>query len=162
MDRFEIRVTEIYVSSGHAYWVKRGEETLRHEISRVDRVECVAGRGLSGDRYFGGKPNQKSQVTLMARQAIEEIRIEFGLPDLPASVFRRNLVVDGPPLSELLGERFWIQGVEFEGSQECAPCLWMDRMVADGAKRFMSEHFRGGLRARILSDGILTTGDLTT
>lgn len=93
----------------------------------------------------------------MSRQAVEEIRAEFGLPGLSASIFRRNLIVDSPPLSELLGNRFWIQGVELEGSQECAPCRWMDKMVADGAKQFMDENFRGGLRARILNDGVLTT-----
>lgn len=92
----------------------------------------------------------------MSRQAVEEIRAEFGLPGLSASMFRRNLIVDSPPLSELLGNRFWIQGVELEGTQECTPCRWMDRMVAEGAKKFMSEKFRGGLRARILNDGVLT------
>lgn len=159
MHSFKIRVVEIYISAGHDYWIKRGDEPLTHGISKVSRVECVAGRGLRGDRYFGGKLNQKNQVTLMSRQAVEEIRAEFGLPELSASIFRRNLIVDSPPLSELLGNRFWIQGIELEGSQECTPCRWMDRMVAEGAKQFMSENFRGGLRARILNDGVLTTNE---
>ncbi len=54
-------------------------------------------------------------------------------------------------------QRFSIQGVEFEGTEECRPCGWMDRVIADGARAFMQENFRGGLRAKILSDGVLST-----
>jgi MOSC domain-containing protein YiiM len=70
-------------------------------------------------------------------------------------VFRRNLVVRGVDLAAWKGRRFRFQGVEFEGSQECTPCHWMDRVVAEGAQQWMKERFRGGLRAKILSDGWL-------
>jgi MOSC domain-containing protein YiiM len=65
------------------------------------------------------------------------------------------VIVSGMHLPELVGTRFCIQGVEFEGVQECKPCRWMDRVVADGAQEFMKAEFRGGLRARILTDGVI-------
>ena len=94
-------------------------------------------------------------MTFISLEAVEEIRREFGLPELKVTVFRRNLVVYGLKLEDLLGRRFQIQGVEFEGTQECMPCRWMDRVVAEGAQKFMQAHFRGGLRAKILCDGII-------
>jgi FdhD protein len=47
-------------------------------------------------------------------------------------------------------------GVLFEGVEECKPCYWMDAAVAPGANAFLAG--RGGLRCRILEDGILSCG----
>ncbi len=152
-----IQILRIFISSGHAYWTKDGEEPFGHAIQEVSEVECMAGRGLRGDRHAVGKPNRKGQITFISESAIEAIRSEFQLPQLPCSVFRRNIVVRGADLSKLLNERFEIQGVWFMGSQECKPCKWMDQVVAPGAKKFMQHEFRGGLRAKILCDGILRT-----
>jgi len=37
--------------------------------------------------------------------------------------------------------------------EECRPCYWMDRAIAPGAHEFLKG--RGGLRAKILTDGQL-------
>ena len=145
----------IYVSPGHDYWGKQGEGRLQNGIQSVSEVECVAGKGLRGDRYFAYRPNFKGQVTFFANEVFEEIRKMYKLPKLPASVFRRNLIVEGIDLKSCMGKRFTFQGVEFEGCQECKPCDWMDRVVAQGAQEFMKSAFRGGLRAKILTDGVL-------
>lgn len=151
------QVMEIIISPGHDYWVKRGEPPLQHGTTSVATVDCLAGRGLRGDRYAEKRHNHKGQVTFISWHSIDEIRRRFDLPDLPATAFRRNLIVSGINLAELVGRRFNIQGVEFEGTEECRPCGWMDRVIADGARTFMQENFRGGLRAKILSDGVLST-----
>ncbi len=154
----EIQITRIFISSGHAYWTKGDEEPFGHAIQELTEVECMAGMGLRGDRHSVGKATRKGQVTFMSESAIEAIRNEFQLPHLPSSVFRRNIIVRGVELSALLNKRFEIQGVWFEGAQECKPCKWMDEVVAPGAKKFMQQGFRGGLRAKILCDGVLTIG----
>ncbi|HEU5246194.1 MAG TPA: hypothetical protein VFU09_03810, partial [Candidatus Udaeobacter sp.] len=59
----------------------------------------------------------------------------------------------GVDLNELIGKEFEVQGVHFYGTQESAPCYWMDRAFAPGAKDFLKG--RGGLRAKILCDGEL-------
>jgi MOSC domain-containing protein YiiM len=56
-------------------------------------------------------------------------------------------------LNELIGQDFEIQGVHFHGTEECRPCYWMDRAIAPGAEEFLKG--RGGLRAKILTDGQL-------
>lgn len=150
------RLLKIYISKGHDYWGRAGEGRLQSGIEERDEIECVAGMGLRGDRYFGTKPGFRGQVTFFDHKVVDEIRERFKLAKLPASVFRRNLIVSGADLGEWLGRRFCFQGIEFEGAQECHPCHWMDRVVGPGAAEFMKEQFRGGLRARIHGNGFLS------
>lgn len=145
----------IFISAGHDYWGLQGEGRLQHGIGEVAEVECVAGKGLRGDRYYDHRADYKGQVTFFDEAVVEAIRREFKLPKLPASVFRRNLLVRGVELKRWLGRRFVLQGVEFEGSQECKPCEWMDRVIAEGAQAFLKSGFRGGLRAKVIAGGTL-------
>jgi molybdopterin synthase catalytic subunit len=146
---------EIWISSGNDFRGRHEMGRLEHGISGVSEVECVAGMGLRGDRYFGYKPDFKGQVTFFDARIVEEVRKEFSLPHLPSSAFRRNLVVRGVDLAAWAGKPFRFQGVEFEGTEECKPCYWMDEAAAPGVEAFLKGNFRGGLRARILSDGVL-------
>jgi MOSC domain-containing protein YiiM len=61
-------------------------------------------------------------------------------------------------LNALIGAEFEIQGIKFRGMAECAPCYWMDRAFAPGAEQFLQN--RGGLRAQILTDGVLRVDEL--
>lgn len=158
LPHWKARLEHIYTSPGHDYWGKRGEGRLQNGIRDCETVECIAGKGLVGDRYFGYRENYKGQVTFFDLATVESIRERFKLPRLPASIFRRNLVVSGVNLREWLGRKFVFQGIEFEGCQECRPCHWMDRVVDDGTESFMRKDFGGGLRAKILSSGILKVG----
>lgn len=149
------KLVAIYVSSGHDYWGRQGAGRLQHGIQEVSEAECVAGHGLRGDRYFHKKAGHIAQVTFISLEVVEEIRQLFKLPKLPASVFRRNLVVDGGHFKSLMGKRFLFQGLEFEGTQECKPCQWMDRAIADGAQEYLQGSFKGGLRAKVHTTGVL-------
>jgi hypothetical protein len=44
----------------------------------------------------------------------------------------------------------------FAGISEAKPCHWMDAVVAPGAEKWLRG--RGGLRAKILTDGALHCG----
>jgi molybdopterin synthase catalytic subunit len=153
-------LVEIWISPGNDFRGHHGGPRGEHGIESVARVECVAGMGLKGDRYFGYKPDFKGQVTFFDADAVDALRDHFQRPDLSAGVFRRNVIVRGVDLSAWVGKRFRFQGVEFEGSEECKPCYWMDQAVAPGAEEFLKTRFRGGLRARILTDGALEVGRL--
>jgi MOSC domain-containing protein YiiM len=119
----------------------------------VPLVECLAGRGIRGDRYFDFKDDYKGQVTFFSLEVLHELcdalRIQEGSPALA----RRNVITRGVDLNELISKEFEIQGVHFYGTQESAPCYWMDRAFAQGARDFLKG--RGGLRAKILCDGVL-------
>lgn len=148
-------LVEIWISPGNDFRGRHEKGRLHHEICKQSEVECVAGMGLRGDRYFGYKPDFKGQVTFLDADVVEAVRERFALPDLSSSVFRRNLVVRGVKLQDWEKKRFSFQGVQFEASEECAPCYWMNQAAAPGVEEFLKTEFRGGLRARILSDGVL-------
>lgn len=88
---------------------------------------------------------------------------EFGLAGVAPQLMRRNVVTAGVNLNQLLGQEFTIDSghgpVRFAGTKPCSPCAWMDAMLAPGALKFLKG--RGGLRARVLSDGVLARGPAT-
>ena len=150
-----LTIKAIYISKGHDFVGRHGKGRLDHGIEKVDTVECVAGCGLVGDRYFNHKDDFKGQITFFDWAVYERIMKDFDLPDLDPKLFRRNVLTSGIDLNTLIGQRFTLQGIEFEGSEECRPCYWMDEAlgkpgIEDALKGF------GGLRARILSSGTLT------
>ena len=60
-------------------------------------------------------------------------------------------------MNSLIGKRFKIGEVEFEGLTHCAPCTWMNAVMKKGAYSMMKG--RGGLRVKVISDGLLSLGD---
>jgi len=119
----------------------------------VPVIECVAGRGIRGDRYFDFKDDYKGQITLFSLDVFDDLCAALALHDASPAAARRNVITRGVDLNEFIAKEFEVQGVRFCGTQECAPCYWMDGAFAPGAKDFLKG--RGGLRAKILSDGEL-------
>lgn len=149
----DIAIKAIYISAGHDFVGRHGKNRLDHGIEKVASVECLAGRGLANDRYLDHKENFKGQVTFFDWTVYIRIKEQCGLPDLDPALFRRNVLTSGMDLNRLIGQRFSLQGIEFEGVEECRPCYWMDHAIAPGAENYLKGH--GGLRARILTGGIL-------
>jgi len=154
-----IELEEIMISKGHDFKGRHGMEPLEHGVERVESVECVEGMGLRGDRFFGFKEDFKGQVTFIDRKTIEAVAERIHSPDLDSANLRRNIVVAGVDLNELIGRTFEVDGVRFSGSEECSPCTWMDRSAGNGAMETMKG--RGGLRCRILNTGTLNKGKAT-
>lgn len=122
----------------------------------TDCVVCRAGRGLEGDRFFDFKTDYKGQVTFFAWEIYERTKRELAVPELSAGAFRRNVLVEGLKLDELIGRQFRLNGILFEGTGEAKPCYWMNQAVAPGTETWLQGN--GGLRAKILSNGVLSTG----
>jgi len=116
-------------------------------------IECVTGRGIRGDRYFDFKEDYKGQITFFSLEVFDELCGAMQLQDCSPALARRNVMIRGVDLNQLIGQEFEVQGVHLYGVQECAPCYWMDRAIAPGTQEFLKG--RGGLRAKILSDGKL-------
>lgn len=119
----------------------------------VGEVECVAGRGLRGDRYFDYKQDYKGQITFFAMEVIEALRVELKRPDAQPQATRRNAFVRGADLPSLIDKEFEVQGVRFVGVEESRPCHWMNSALGPGAEEWLRG--RAGLRCRILTDGVL-------
>lgn len=149
-----IRILSLSLSSGHNYFGHHGKPPGGHPMREVAWIECVAGRGIRGDRFFDFKEDYKGQITFFAWEIFAELRRELDLPDAHPSAMRRNVITSGIALNELIGREFEIQGVRFLGVEECRPCYWMNHALRhERAESWLKGN--GGLRARILSDGIL-------
>ena len=119
----------------------------------VPEIQCVAGRGIRGDRYFDFKDDYKGQITFFSLDVFDALCAELDIRDRLPAAARRNVITRGVDLSEFIGKEFEVQGVRLYGTEESAPCYWMDRAFAPGARDFLKG--RGGLRAKILCDGLL-------
>jgi MOSC domain-containing protein YiiM len=148
-----IRVHHLYVAAAHNYFGHHGRPPGDHPIIERAALECFAGRGVRGDRFFDYKDNYNGQITFFARETYAAICDHLNVYQSPPSVFRRNVITSGVDLNGLIGRDFWVQDVLFHGTEECRPCHWMDQAFAPGAFDYLKG--RGGLRAIILKDGIL-------
>ncbi|HEX4665167.1 MAG TPA: MOSC domain-containing protein [Chthoniobacterales bacterium] len=152
-----MRIEQIFISSGHNYFGHHGRSPDDFPLIAVDEIECVAGHGIRGDRFFDYADDYKGQITFFSREVFDLLSESFGLTTKSPGVLRRNVIVSGVDLMELIGADFELQGVQFRGTAHCAPCYWMNNAFAPGAEKFLAG--RGGLRARILSDGRIALGD---
>jgi hypothetical protein len=127
----------------------------------VSTAEAVEGRGLLGDRYerkagtFSKPGGRGYDLTLVEAEALEELSAK-GVELAPIEA-RRNLVVRGIALDDLIGRRFKIGEVECYGQRRCEPCSHLERLTQPGVLRGLVH--RGGLRADVLSSGRIRTGD---
>jgi len=149
----QIRVVGLFISPGHNFFGHHGLPAGDAPTVAVTEIQCVAGRGLSGDRFFDFRSDYPGQVTFFAAEVFEELCRQLAVNGKSPGVTRRNVITRGVDLNSLIGRKFEVQGVTFEGMTECSPCHWMDQAIAPGAEAAL--HGRGGLRAKILTDGRL-------
>lgn len=128
----------------------------------VDRVRAVPGRGLEGDRNFAAPPgpthkNPDDELTLFSLEALADANREYGLALAPGDT-RRNVATEGVPINDLVGQEFALGEIRVRGLELCEPCLHLAELT--GEKRILRALVhRGGLRAQILTEGMLTVGD---
>ena len=124
---------------------------VESELPRpVEAVEVTA-EGVVGDRYA-----QSRDLTLIEAEALEGLRDEAGI-ELTAAESRRQVLVRGIRLNDLVGERFTVGGVECVGQEWCEPCNHLQGLTQPGVMRGLVH--RAGLRADIVSGGRIAVGD---
>ncbi len=148
-------IRHCYISQGHNFFGHHGEPAGVHPMLESDSIECLAGRGIRGDRFFDYKPDYKGQITFFTWENLQEMWDELAIPHhaRDAAATRRNVITEGVDLDEWIGQEFTFQGIRFLGTEECKPCYWMNGSIHPAAEAWMKG--RGGLRAKILTDGIL-------
>jgi MOSC domain-containing protein YiiM len=132
-------------------------------MANRSEVRAVPGRGLEGDRYFGGRgtfsPHPQKpdfEITLIEKEKIEAFALESGLP-FTASQARRNLVTEGVDLNALVGREFLVGEVRVRGVRLCEPCSYLAKTTFPETLRGLVH--KGGLRAQILTAGTIRIGD---
>lgn len=139
------------------YGPVKGEPTLA-----ARELVLVPGKGIEGDRFFKkvgvhtGKLAEGREITLIEEEALDGARREHGL-ELSFAECRRNVLVRGVRLNDLVGRDFAVGEAVLRGVRLCEPC----RHLADMTKKPVVKPLahRGGLNAVIVRGGTIRTGD---
>jgi len=127
-------------------------------MESLESAEGVAGRGLIGDRYADGVgtfstwPGRGRAVTLIEEEALSSLEDERGVRLSPRES-RRNLLVSGQNLADLVGTRFQIGEVVLIGRRPAPPCQHLEELTRPGVLNALVG--RGGIRADVEVGGVL-------
>ena len=128
----------------------------------VEEARAVAGKGLEGDRYFSATgswsstPGSGRQVTLIELETIEALERDYKYRIEPGQA-RRNIVTRGVALNHLVGREFSAGEVVLRGLRLNEPCNHLASLTDEKVKQGLVH--RGGLRADIVSGGVIRVGD---
>ncbi|GJE68277.1 hypothetical protein LNAOJCKE_5514 [Methylorubrum aminovorans] len=139
-----------------------------YEMEALAEAQCVAGRGIVGDRYFDGtgtyspKPDTR-EVTLIEQEALDALErndppLQGGPIRLAPADHRRNLTVRGVPLNHLVGRRFRIGTVILRGGRLNFPCKYLEELL--GLPVYLPLYNRSGLNCGIEVGGTIRPGDV--
>lgn len=146
-----INISAMFSSPEHHYFTRPKFDfgdapTLEHDV-----LALKVGTGITGDRFEKGK----YPISFINEEVVEYVCDQLGVA-CDSKLFRRNIVLSGVSLNDLIGQRFYIGEVGFEGLEHCAPCTWMNAVMKKGAYGLMMG--RGGLRVRVIQSGCLQRG----
>ena len=132
-------------------------------MQQTQEVRAIPGKGLVGDQYFSGEGTfsphpQKAdyEITFIESEKIEAFARDTGLAFTSAHA-RRNIVTEGVDLNGLAGQEFLVGDVRIRGIRLCEPCNHLARASFPETLKGLVN--KGGLRAQILSEGVIHIGD---
>lgn len=159
---YRAEIVQLLRSQKHAYFGRAKDGPAQVPTDLASSVEIVANKGIRGDRFFGVKAHTEAAVSFLSIEAWDAVGDVLGVEVPDPAVARRNVVVRGVELDPLRGREFELNSgdgwISFRGGRPAHPCVWMDRMVVEGARKALIG--RGGLRTEPLSDGILRVGEV--
>src|SRR5262245_2878159 len=123
----------------------------------VDTARAIPDRGLEGDRHVIGRGTFPSGLPGSALTLVQSEVCESFVPPLSPDEHRRNIMTRGIDLNALVGHEFIVGGVGWRGMRLCEPCTVVQRYASRPVLRQLIH--RGGLRADIVSEGVLRVGD---
>lgn len=135
-----------------------GEPMVGHES-----IECVAGVGLTGDRYalrtglYSAKHHDDRHLTLIEQEALDALARDHQI-DLPPQQTRRNVVVRGIGLNRLVGGYLRIgPSVVVHVGRLNKPCRYWQNLV--GLPVYEPMINRSGVNCQVLQGGTITIDD---
>ena len=124
----------------------------------INQAILEKGKGIVNDRYYENFKEKKEQVTLINLEDINNFNNKIK-QDTDAKDFRRNIIVSGLNINELINKKIKINEVTLKIHEICQPCKYLqDRLKIPGLVKMLVN--KSGVRAEILSSGILSVGDV--
>ena len=124
----------------------------------VNQAILEKGKGIVNDRYYENFKEKKEQVTLINLEDIDNFNNEIE-QNIDAKDFRRNIIVSGINLNELIDKKIKVNEIILKIHEICQPCKFLqDRLKIPGLVKMLVN--KSGVRAEILSSGSLSVGDV--
>ena len=120
----------------------------------VEQATVQTNYGLEGD--WRSRRNRNGQLTLIEAEVLDEVGHLLGTP-IPSGASRRQIVVRGVKLNDLLNRRLRLGAVRVFVETPCDPCSRMEETIGGGARKALEG--RGGVRCFVLAGGELRVGD---
>ena len=123
------------------------------EMVTCDSLNLSRKEGVIGDHGT----SRKRQVSLLDEVAWN-VACESVGHDLPWTVRRANILIQGIDLPGLVGQTVRLGSTEIEILGEVTPCHLMDA-VKNGLKDALVPEWRGGVYGRVIESGGIQIGD---
>lgn len=147
------RLLGTHAYPGRVHWI--AIRPARGELTVLDRVEAVLGKGLVGDRYRGRSGTR--EVTLVQFEHCAVLAALLQRASVDPAILRRNIALSGISVAGLERARFRIGQVVLEGTGPCHPCSKLDQDLGPGG--YVAALGHGGITARVIEPGLITLGD---
>ena len=134
--------------------VKSTEDGNMHLL---EEAEVTTASGIANDPK-GKKPSR--QVTVVSAESWAAVCKELG-KDVPWTLRKANLLIDGISLPESKGKTLTVGEVEMQITFETTPCHVMDE-GEEGLKNALIPDWRGGVLCKVIKEGNIKCGDLVT
>ncbi|MDA9612110.1 MOSC domain-containing protein [OM182 bacterium] len=138
----------------------------REQPKKLETALLEKNRGIKGDRYHtnasarlsNGRSIPENQISLIDADSIDDFLASNPTEKvLSYGDFRRSIVTRGIDLNTLVSKDFFIGGVRCRGTELCEPCSFLAETVHSSVLPSLIN--RGGLRAVVLEDGLISSGD---
>ena len=123
----------------------------------INQAFLEKGKGIVNDRYYGNFKEKKEQVTLINLEEINNFNNQIKV-NIDAKDFRRNIIISGINLNELINKKIKINEVTLIIHEICQPCKYLqDKLKTPGLVKMLVN--KSGVRAEIINSGSLSVGD---
>tara|TARA_B100000963_G_C22196927_1_gene481350 strand:- start:76 stop:522 length:447 start_codon:yes stop_codon:yes gene_type:complete len=124
----------------------------------VNQAILEKGKGIANDRYYNNFKEKKEQVTLINLEEINNFNNQIK-QNIDAKNFRRNIIVSGINLNELINKKIKINEVILKIHEICQPCKYLQNKLKIPTLVKMLVN-KSGVRAEILTSGKISVGDI--
>ena len=115
---------------------------------------------MLGTGTYSKKPEPGRQVTLIKSEVLDSLKTEFDITVKPEES-RRNVLTRGIEINDLIGTDFFVGPVRLRAHRLTRPCLYLEKLL-DQPGLYKELWENGGISCEILSDGVITEGDIIT
>ena len=123
----------------------------------INQAFLEKGKGIVNDRYYGNFKEKKEQVTLINLEEINNFNNQIK-QNIDAKDFRRNIIISGINLNELINKKIKINEVNLIIHEICQPCKYLqDKLKTPSLVKMLVN--KSGVRAEIIKSGSLSVGD---